>query len=48
MNASTDVLSQTQYYLDLEEKHSAHNYHPIPVVLSKGQGVFLWDVVGKR
>ena len=48
MNASTDVLSQTQYYLDLQEKHSAHNYHPIPVVLSRGQGVFLWDVEGKR
>lgn len=34
--------------MDLEEKYGAHNYHPIPVVLSKGQGVFVWDVEGKR
>jgi ornithine--oxo-acid transaminase len=32
----------------LEEKFGAHNYHPLPVVLSKGEGVFLWDVDGKR
>ena len=38
----------TQYYLDLEEKYSAHNYHPLPVVLSRGQGVFVWDVEDKR
>src|SRR6476659_58123 len=38
----------TQYYLDLEEKYSAHNYHPLPVVLSRGQDVFVWDVEGKR
>src|ERR1700712_4927745 len=37
-----------QYYLDLEEKHGAHNYHPLPVVLNKGEGVFVWDVEGKR
>ena len=36
-----------QYYLDLEEKHGAHNYHPLPVVLNKGEGVFVWDVEGK-
>jgi ornithine--oxo-acid transaminase len=46
---STIMLSeQTQYYLDLEEKYGAHNYHPLPVVLSKGEGVYLWDVDGKR
>lgn len=28
-----------QYYIDLEDKHGAHNYHPIPVVLDKGEGV---------
>jgi len=38
----------TQYYLELEEKNSAHNYHPIPVVLTRGEGVFVWDVEGKR
>lgn len=32
----------------MEEKFGAHNYHPLPVVLSKGEGVFLWDVEGKR
>jgi ornithine--oxo-acid transaminase len=42
------MSSMTQYYLELEEKYSAHNYHPIPVVLDRGQGVFVWDVEGKR
>jgi len=37
-----------QYYLELEEKFGAHNYHPLPVVLNKGEGVFLWDVEGNR
>ncbi|WP_036153316.1 ornithine--oxo-acid transaminase [Maribacter forsetii] len=32
----------------LEEKHGAHNYHPLPVVLSKGEGVHVWDVEGKK
>ena len=32
----------------LEKKYGAHNYHPLPVVLSKGEGVFLWDVEGKK
>ncbi|MFI5187229.1 MAG: ornithine--oxo-acid transaminase [Chitinophagales bacterium] len=40
--------SLTQYYLELEEKYSAHNYHPLPVVLSRGEGVFVWDVEGNR
>lgn len=35
-------------YIALEEKYGAHNYHPLPVVLAKGEGVFLWDVEGKR
>ncbi len=39
---------QTQDYILLEEKYGAHNYHPLPVVLSKGEGVFLWDVEGKK
>lgn len=32
----------------LEDRHGAHNYHPLPVVLSRGEGVFVWDVAGKR
>lgn len=42
------MLSKTQYYLGLEEQYGAHNYHPVPVVLTRGEGVFLWDVEGKR
>ncbi len=38
----------TRTYLELEEKYGAHNYHPIPVVLNRGAGVFVWDVDGKR
>src|SRR5919206_656037 len=45
---TAQVAPDTQYYLDLEEKHGAHNYHPLPVVLHRGDGVFLWDVEGKR
>ena len=32
----------------LEDKHGAHNYHPLPVVLNRGEGVFVWDVEGKK
>lgn len=39
---------KTAHFLELEDKYGAHNYHPIPVVLEKGEGVFLWDVEGKR
>ncbi len=34
--------------IELEDKYGAHNYHPLPVVLEKGKGVFVWDVDGKR
>lgn len=34
--------------IELEDKYGAHNYHPLPVVLTKGEGVFMWDVEGKR
>ena len=37
-----------QYHMDLEAKHGAHNYHPLPVVLSKGRGAKVWDVEGKN
>ena len=35
-------------YITREEKYGAHNYHPLPVVLRRGEGVFVWDVEGKR
>ena len=37
-----------EYYIALEEKYGAHNYHPLPVVLAEGKGVYVWDVNGKR
>lgn len=48
MHATIELSANTQYYLELEEKYGAHNYHPLPVVLNKGQGVFVWDVDGNR
>ena len=42
------VSERTQHFIDLEAAHGAHNYHPLPVVLSKGSGVFVWDVDGRR
>ena len=38
----------SQETIALEDKYGAHNYHPLPVVLAKGEGVFVWDVDGKR
>jgi ornithine--oxo-acid transaminase len=35
-------------YIELEDKYGAHNYHPLPVVLAKGEGVFVWDVEEKK
>lgn len=46
--STVNTLQGEQWYLQLEEKYGAHNYHPVPVVLSKGRGVFVWDVAGKR
>ena len=48
MQSAISATANTQYYLDLEEKFGAHNYHPLPVVLSLGQGVFVWDVDDNR
>ena len=39
---------KTTHFLELEDQFGAHNYHPIPVVLEKGEGVFLYDVDGKK
>ncbi len=37
-----------QEYMDREAQYGAHNYHPLPVVLEKGEGIYVWDVNGKR
>lgn len=42
------AITSSQEAIDLEENYGAHNYHPLPVVLNRGEGVFLWDVEGKR
>jgi ornithine--oxo-acid transaminase len=42
------ISERTQHYLGLEEEFGAHNYHPLPVVLNRGEGVYVWDVDGKR
>jgi len=47
MDAIMEKLSSEQL-MQLEDKYGAHNYHPLPVVLSKGEGVYVWDVEGKR
>ncbi|MFL0684675.1 MAG: ornithine--oxo-acid transaminase [Algoriphagus aquaeductus] len=41
-------ITSSQQAISLEDQYGAHNYHPLPVVLSRGEGVFLWDVEGKR
>ena len=46
--SDTATLKNSQYFIDLENKHGAHNYHPLPVVLDKGEGVYVWDVEGKK
>ncbi|MCF6182966.1 ornithine--oxo-acid transaminase [Lutibacter sp.] len=43
----SDKISATQA-IELEHKYGAHNYHPLPVVLNRGEGVYVWDVEGKR
>jgi ornithine--oxo-acid transaminase len=45
LSATSSAAEQAIY---LEDQYGAHNYHPLPVVLSRGEGVFLWDVEGKR
>ncbi|MBX2815564.1 MAG: ornithine--oxo-acid transaminase [Saprospiraceae bacterium] len=47
MNSSTTIASSADL-MKLEDVHGAHNYHPLPVVLSRGQGAHVWDVEGKR
>ena len=44
----TQDFKNSSYYTGLEEKYGAHNYHPLPVVIERGQGVYLYDVEGKQ
>lgn len=44
----TDTSTRSELLIDLEDKYGAHNYHPIPVVLERGEGVYVWDAEGKR
>lgn len=45
---NTVVKKDAGYYISLEEKYGAHNYHPLPVVLNKGLAVHVWDIEGKQ
>jgi ornithine--oxo-acid transaminase len=44
----TNTGSRTDHFIHLEERYNAHNYHPLPVVIEKGEGVFVWDVEGNK
>jgi ornithine--oxo-acid transaminase len=48
MSTTLSSKTKSQKFIDMENEHGAHNYHPLPVVLSKGEGVYVWDVEGKR
>lgn len=43
-----EKVTASDQAIEMEDKHGAHNYHPLPVVLSKGKGVYVWDVEGKQ
>jgi len=44
----TEEITKSQAAIDMEDKYGAHNYHPLPVVLAKGKGVYVWDAEGKK
>ena len=44
----TETMTKSAHLIELEEKYGAHNYHPIPVVIERAEGIFMWDVEGKR
>lgn len=48
MAAPTHFVTHAERFMALEDQYGAHNYHPLPVVLTRGKGVHLWDVEGKR
>src|SRR5258708_10755794 len=45
---SKDGLMNTQEYIDIEEEYGAHNYHPLDVVLTRGEGIWVYDVDGRK
>lgn len=47
-STTTTETPKVQAFIDKEEKYGAHNYHPLPVVLTRGEGIFVWDVEGKK
>jgi ornithine--oxo-acid transaminase len=48
MHTTTAAMTRSEELISLEDRYGAHNYHPIPVVLERGEGVFVWDVEGKQ
>ncbi|MBC6605992.1 ornithine--oxo-acid transaminase [Hymenobacter sp. BT188] len=48
METTPTTAHRSQEFMALEDRYGAHNYHPLPVVLSRGEGVYLWDVEGKQ
>ena len=48
MEMSKETTVGSSYFIELEERYGAHNYHPLPVVLSRGEGIFVWDTEGKQ
>ena len=43
-----EVFAPSKEFIDKEDQYGAHNYHPLPVVLERGEGVYVWDVEGKK
>ena len=43
-----ETIINANHFIELEQRHGAHDYHPLPVVLERGEGVYLWDVKGKK
>jgi ornithine--oxo-acid transaminase len=48
MNTVNEKINKAQYYIDLEDQFGAHNYHPLPVVIERGEGIYMYDVNGKQ
>jgi ornithine--oxo-acid transaminase len=48
MENSLKLTAREQEYIDKEDKYGAHNYHPLPVIIERGEGAFVWDVEGKK
>ena len=48
MSKPNPLGAKTKSYIQMEERYGAHNYHPLPVVLKKGKGIYVWDVEGKK